>query len=118
MKKVPDVNGGGDFAPSAYLKEKDAMIEGLLLSVRQVKTQYGDKPVYTMQLKDYSCKFSKGEAFVEPKENTKVDFFASTRLARQLSSIEFGKLVRITYAGTKKAGKGAMAHVYDVLVEE
>ncbi len=118
MKKIPDVNGGGDFAPSAFLKEEGAMLEGLLLSVRQVKTMYGERPVYTLQLKDYSCKFSKDEKFVEPKEDTKVDFFAPTRLARQLSGIEFGKLVRITYAGQKKVGKGNPAHIFDVLVEE
>ncbi len=118
MKKVPDTNGGGDFPPSAYLKEEGAMLEGLLLAVRQVKTQYGEKPVYTVQLKDYNCKFAIGETFVEPTENTKVEFFASTRLARQLDKVAFGKLVRITYAGTKKVGRGNPAHIYDVLVEE
>jgi hypothetical protein len=118
MKKVADTNGGGNFAPSAYLKEDGAMVEGILLSVRQVKTQYGDKPVYTLKLKDYSCKFAQGETFVEPSENTDVDFFAPTRLARQLEKVKFGKLVRISYAGTKKIGKGNPAHVYDVLCEE
>ncbi len=118
MKKVPDTNGGGSFAPTAFLKEDGAMVEGILKSVRQAKTQYGDKPVYTLTLKDYNCKFSKDEEFVEPAENTDVDFFAPTRLARQLEKIKLGKLVRITYAGTKKVGKGMPAHIYDVLTEE
>lgn len=115
MKKVPDVNGGGTFAPSAYIREKGAMIEGVLKSVRQVKTDYGERPVYTLQLKDYACKFSKDDTFVEPEENSEVDFFAPTRLARQLASVPFGTLVRITYAGQKKVGKGNPAHIFDVL---
>jgi len=119
MKKVPDTNGGGkDFAPSAYLKEDGAMIEGVLLSVRQVNTEYGLKPVYTMELHDYNCKFSNGRAFVEPKEKEKIDFFAPTRLNRQLEKVEMNKLVRITYAGQKKVGKGNPAHIFEVLVGE
>ncbi len=118
MKNVPDVNGGGSFAPTAFLKEKDAMLEGLLVAVRQVKTQFGDKPVYSLKLKDYTCKFAQGEKFVEPAENTMVEFFAPTRLNRQLESIEMGKLVRITYAGQKKVGKGNPAHIFNVLTEE
>lgn len=118
MKKVPDMNGGGDFNPSAILKETNAMIEGVLESVRQVKTQYGEKPVYTMRVQEYTCRFVKGDKVMEPTENSKVDFFAPTRLNRQLENLGFGKLVRITYAGQKKVGKGNPAHIFDVLVEE
>ncbi len=117
MKKVTDSDGGA-FAPTAYLKEEGAMLEGTLLSVRQAKTEFGDKPVYTLKMADNNCKFSQGDKFIDPKENTEVDFFAPTRLARQLAKVEFGKLVRITYAGKVKAGKGAMAHTYEVLTEE
>lgn len=118
MKKVPDTNGGGEFKPSAFIKEEGAMIEGVLIARRLVNTMYGERPVYTMKLQDYNCKFSKGETFVEPKENEEVEFFASTRLERQLAKAGLNKLVRISYAGQKKVGKGNPAHIYDVLVGE
>jgi hypothetical protein len=45
-----------------------------------------------------------------------VDAFAPTRLARQLAQVTIGETVTITYAGTKKVGKGNPAHCFTVEV--
>lgn len=118
--RILDSNGGGaDFAPTALMKEKDAMIKGVLVARRLAKTQYGDKPVYSLTVLDASCKFTQGKGQeVSPEEGATVDLFASTRLERQLCQVAMGKTVTIKYAGTKKIGKGMPAHVYDVTLED
>lgn len=116
-RQIPDENGGGgDFAPTALLKEKGAMLKGVLLGKRNVKTQFGDKPVYSFKVLDASCKFTKGREEFQPEEGATVDAFAPTRLARQLEHVNEGETVTITYAGTKKAGRGNPAHVFTVEV--
>jgi hypothetical protein len=120
VRMIADTNGdGGDFAPTAVLKEKGAMLKGILIHKREVKTQYGLKPVYSFKVIDASCKFTTGKdrAEVQPAEGDTVDAFAPTRLARQLAQVTEGETVTITYVGTKKAGKGMPAHVFDVTVE-
>jgi hypothetical protein len=114
---IQDQNGsGGDFAPTALLKEKGAMLKGVLLGKRDVKTQFGDKPVYSFKVLDASCKFTKGKEDFQPEEGSTVDAFAPTRLARQLSQVAEGETVTITYAGTKKVGRGNPAHMFTVEV--
>ena len=110
--------GGGDFNPTALLKEEGAMLKGTLVSKRDVKTQYGPKPVYVFKVLDASCKFTLGKdrKEVQPEEGTLVDAFAPTRLARQLAQVTIGETVTITYAGTKKVGKGNPAHCFTVEV--
>jgi hypothetical protein len=116
---IPDANGdGGDFAPTAVLKEKGARLKGVLLSKRLAKTQYGERPVYSFKVLEASCKFTQGKAEVQPEEGDTVDAFAPTRLARQLSQVANGETVTIEYAGTKKTGKGLPAHIFAVTVEE
>jgi hypothetical protein len=119
-RTITDENGGGsgDFAPTAMLKEKGAMLKGVLIGKRDVKTQYGPKPVYSFQVLDASCKFTTGKerTEVQPNEGDTVDAFAPTRLARQLAQVQTGETVTITYQGTKKAGKGMPAHFYSVEV--
>lgn len=115
---IADSNGGGtDFAPTALLKEKGAMLKGVLVGMRNAKTQYGDKPVYSFKVLDASCKFTRGKEEVQPAEGDTVDAFAPTRLARQLAQVKEGETVTIEYAGTKKAGKGMPAHTFNVTVE-
>jgi len=117
---IKDENGGGgDFAPTALLKEKDAMLKGVLIGKRNVKTQYGDKPVYSFKVLDASCKFTTGKdkSEVQPAEGDTVDAFAPTRLARQLAHVAEGETVTITYQGTKKVGRGQPAHFFAVEVE-
>lgn len=117
VRKIEDTNGA-DFAPTAVLKEAGAMLKGVLFSKRLVKTKYGDKPVYSFKVLDATCKFTKGKGEeVSPAEGDTVDAFAPTRLARQLAQVADGETVTITYKGTKKAGKGMPAHVFDVVVE-
>ncbi len=119
-REIPDTNGGGkDFAPTALLREEGAMLKGVLLGRRNVKTVYGDKPVYSFKVIDATCKFTLGKDKVEvqPEEGATVDAFAPTRLARQLTNVTYGETVTIEYAGTKKAGKGLPAYVFKVTVE-
>jgi hypothetical protein len=118
-RNIPDENGGGgDFNPTALLKEKGAMLKGVLVSKRDVKTQYGPKPVYSFQVLEASCKFTLGKdnKEVQPEEGATVDAFAPTRLARQLAQVNVGETVTITYVGTKKVGKGMPAHTFAVEV--
>ena len=118
-RQIPDTNGdGGSFAPTAVLKEKGAMLKGVLTGVRSAKTQYGDKPVYSFKVLDASCKFTRGKEEVQPAEGDTVDAFAPTRLARQLAQVTEGETVTIEYAGTKKTGKGMPAHTFKVTVGE
>ena len=120
-RQIADENGGGsgDFNPTALLKETGAMLKGILMSKREVKTQYGAKPVYTFKVLDASCKFTTGKekTEVQPAEGDSVDAFAPTRLARQLEHVNTGETVTITYAGTKKVGRGNPAHIFTVEVE-
>ena len=117
-RQIADSNGGGgDFAPTALLKAEGAMLKGVLLGRRNVKTKYGDKPVYSVTVLEASCKFTRGAEEVEPAENDKVDFFAPTRLDRQLVQVANGETVTITYAGKKKMNKGQDAHTFAVSVE-
>lgn len=118
-RNIPDSNGdGGSFAPTALLKEQGAMLKGVLLGKREVKTQYGAKPVYSFKVLDASCKFTTGKdkQEVQPAEGDTVDAFAPTRLARQLAQVAAGETVTITYAGTKKVGRGQPAHFFSVEV--
>jgi hypothetical protein len=117
-RTIVDANGGGDFNPTALLKEKGAMLKGVLVSKRDVKTQYGDKPVYSFKVLDASCRFmiGKDNKEVQPAEGDTVDAFAPTRLARQLAQVNTGETVTITYQGTKKVGRGQPAHYFNVEV--
>jgi hypothetical protein len=117
---IADTNGeGGEFNPTADLKVQGAMLKGVVASRRDVKTQYGPRPVYSFKVLDASCKFflGKDRKEVQPEEGSTVDAFAPTRLARQLAQVAIGETVTITYGGTKKTGKGQPAHVFNVTVE-
>lgn len=117
-RAIPDENGGGEFHPTALLKEEGAMLKGVLMGKRDVKTQYGAKPVFSFKVLDASCKFTSGKekTEVQPAEGDMVDAFAPTRLARQLAHVNVGETVTIMYAGTKKVGRGNPAHIFNVEV--
>lgn len=116
--KIPDTNGGGNFSPTALMKEEGKMLKGKLLSRREVETMYGKKPVYKLQVLDASCDFSLGKGEnVTPAEGAEIDLFAPTRLERQLLKVPFNSTVTIIHTGKKKVGKGQPAHTYSVEVE-
>jgi hypothetical protein len=120
-RAIPDEGGDSrEFNPTALLKETGAMLKGVLVEKREVKTQYGPKPVYVFKVLDASCRFTigKNRQEVQPAEGDLVDAFAPTRLARQLAHVTAGETVTITYQGTKKVGRGNPAHIYAVTVEE
>lgn len=116
-KFIKDENGGGSFSPTALMKTEGKMLKGTLTGRREVKTMYGNKPVYSLTVLDASCDFSigKGEN-VQPEEGATVDLFAPTRLERQLVQVPIGSTVTIIHTGTKKVGKGQPAHTYSVEV--
>lgn len=116
-RAIPDENGGGDFNPTAMLREAGAVLKGILESKRDVKTQFGAKPVYTFRVLDASCKFMADKKEVQPAEGDLVDAFAPTRLARQLAHVNVGETVTISYIGQKKVGRGNPAHIFKVEVE-
>lgn len=115
MGNIADEDGG-TFAPTACIKEKGAMVKGTINSIRLVKTKFGEKPVYSLKVMDADCKFTVGKERAEafPGEGDLVEFFAPTRLARQLAKVRQGHTVTIKYRGTKQVGRGNPAHVYDV----
>lgn len=118
-RTIADENGGsGDFNPTALLKEAGAMLKGVLVEKREVKTQYGPKPVYVFKVEDATCKFTLGKERkeVQPEEGALVDAFAPTRLARQLAHVNVGETVTITYAGKKQMARGQAAHTFSVEV--
>lgn len=119
-RQIADENGaGGTFAPTALLKQEGAMLKGILMGKRDVKTQYGAKPVFSFKVLDASCKFTLGKerTEVQPEEGATVEAFAPTRLARQLAHVNVGETVTIVYQGTKKVGRGNPAHIFEVTVE-
>lgn len=116
-RTIADENGGGEFAPTAILKETGAMLKGILVGKRDAKTQYGPKPVYSFKVMEASCKFMLNKVEVQPEQGATVDAFAPTRLARQLAHVENGETVTIEYKGTKKVGRGQPAHIFDVKVD-
>lgn len=118
-RTIPDENGGGgEFHPTALLKEEGAMLKGVMVGKRDVKTQYGAKPVFSFKVLDASCRFTRGKekTEVQPAEGDTVEAFAPTRLARQLAHVNQGETVTITYVGTKKVGRGNPAHIFNVEV--
>lgn len=115
---IADENGsGGNFNPTAMLRETGAILKGILTAKRDVKTQYGERPVYTFKVLDASCKFIANKTEVQPAEGDLVDAFAPTRLARQLAHVNVGETVTISYVGQKKVGRGNPAHIFTVEVE-
>lgn len=115
-KKIADVNGGGTFLPTAYMKEEGKMITGVLKSKRLADTQYGKKPVYTITVEDATCDFTQNKVPVTPPAGSDVDMFAPTRLERQLEQVDLGSKVTIINKGKRKVGRGQPAHIFDVEV--
>lgn len=115
-RQIADENGAS-FNPTAMLREAGAMLKGILVGKREVKTKFGPRPVYIFKVLDASCKFTNNKVEVQPSEGDTVEAFASTRLARQLVHVNVGETVTIIYQGTKKVGQGQPAHVYTVDVE-
>lgn len=116
-RNIPDENGGGEFNPTALLKEEGATLKGIMVTRREAKTIYGMKPVYTFKVLDANCRFTKDKKEVEPNQGDLVDFFASTRLARQLAHVNEGETVTVGYLGTKKVGRGQPAHIFNVTID-
>lgn len=108
--------------PVVNVTEKEgSFLEGVLVERKLVKTQYGDRPVYSLKLEDSDMRFmiKEGKEYVEKKEVAQgelVSVFAPTLLDRALLKAEGGASVRIVYTGMgKSTKKGRNApHTFEV----
>jgi len=116
-REIPDVSVGGNFPPTAELRDNGVMLKGVILGHEQRDLGFGLKPIYRIQVLDASCKFRKEKVEVRPEEGTTVEVIVPTRLARQLEHVKEGETVTIVNQGTKKVGRGKPAHVFAVTVE-
>lgn len=105
------------FAPTAEIRAEGAMLKGVLLSSREVETQWGKKPVYRIKVLDADCKFTLDKAEVTPVEGSEVDVFAPTLLNVQLKKVPVGEMITIKYLGRGKKGKGQPPHMFSVVGE-
>lgn len=113
---ISDVDASS-FAPTAQIKTDGAMLKGRLVSRIERKTKWGAKPVYSVTVVDATCKFLKGKDEVFPNAGDKVEFFAPTRLERQLAQVPLNSGVTIKYMGRKDTGGANPAHSFHVEVE-
>lgn len=117
-RTIPDEGGnGGDFPPTAELREANAMLKGVLDGRVERDLGYGMKPIYRFKVLDASCKFMLQKQEVQPNEGALVEVIAPTRLARQLAHVAVGETVTIENAGKKKVGRGQPAHIFKVVIE-
>lgn len=114
---IEDQSVGGDFPPTAELREKGAMLKGVMLGREERDLGFGLKPIYKFQVLDASCRFIKDKQDVEPDQGATVEVIAPTRLARQLAHVRPNEVVTIENNGTKKVGRGKPAHVFNVTIE-
>ena len=102
------------FNPTAQLKTEGAMLKGRLTEKRAVKTKFGSKPVYVVEVTDASCKFLKGKEEVFPEAGAASDVFATTRLERQLAQVPLKSNIEIRCLGRKDVGGPNPAWMYHV----
>jgi len=115
-KVISDVDTS-KFAPTAQIKVEGAMLKGKLVSKIERKTKWGLKPVYGIEVADATCKFTKGDDEVFPNAGDKVEFFAPTRLERQLIQVPLNSTVTLKNTGRKDTGGANPAHTFHVEVE-
>lgn len=116
---ILDTGVGGDFPPTAEMRELGAMLKGTIVRKEERDLGFGTKPIYVFKVIDASCKFTVGKERkeVQPEEGALIEVIAPTRLARQLAQLKEGDVVTMINAGTKKVGRGKPAHVFDVVAE-
>ena len=102
------------FAPTAQLQTAGASLTGVLVGKKERKTKWGMRPLYSVKVTDADCKFMKGDAEVFPNAGEDVEFFAPTRLARQLDQVPMNSNVVIRYLGKKETGGANPAHAFHV----
>lgn len=98
-----------------------SFVQGVLRERKEVKTQWGMRPVFGLELEDSDMRFmTKGDKglYIEIKEvaqGSLVSIFAPTLLDRALQQATAGDKVKIVYSGVGKAKKGRNApHMFDV----
>lgn len=114
MGKVINDVDTSNFAPNAQIKVDGATVTGFLKARREIKTKFGLKSVFVLEVTDAECKFMKGSEEVFPQPGEKVEILPPTRLARQLAQVPMNSKVLIKYAGKKETGGPNAAHTFHV----
>ncbi len=108
------LTGNGGFPASPMLRDKiGATLTGVLRGSRSVKTQFGDKKVYQVEVVDADCDFKKDGLPYEPSAGEIVEIMASTVLAHHLDAVKEGETFKTTYKGLGKKGKGNAPHLFE-----
>lgn len=102
------------FPASPYLKDKiGATVTGTMKGNRLVKTQFGEKTVYSFAVVDADCDFKKDGLPYEPAAGEIVEIMAPTVLGKHLAQVKEGETFKTTYKGLGKKGKGNAPHLFD-----
>ncbi len=104
----------GVFNPTAFIKEKGLTLEGTMQDKRTIKTQFGEKPVYTLKVTGGNCRFTQGKEDVDVSVGDSVDVIPPTRLDRQLAQVLAGQEISIECLGRGKAVKGQAPWLFKV----
>ena len=108
---------GSDFPPSPLLRDKiGATLTGIIKGTRLAKTQYGEKPVFTVQLVDADCDFIRNGEPYEPAAGELVEIMPPTVLAKHLAQVKEGETFKTVYKGLGKKGKGNAPHLFETEV--
>lgn len=115
------LSGSAEATPLVNITEKEgSFLQGVLRDRREVKTQYGMRPVYTLELEDtdMSTVIKNGNSYdkCDVAQGANVGVFAPTLLDRALLKAAPGDTLRIVYQGLgKSTKKGRNApHMFDV----
>lgn len=105
------------FPASPMLREKIGnSITGILKGSRTAKTQYGEKPVYVVQLVDADCDFLRDGLPYEPEAGELIEIMPPTVLAKHLAQVKEGETFKTVYAGLGKKSKGNPPHLFETEV--
>lgn len=109
-RKITNLEG---FPASPMLREKiGSSLTGTVVSTRIAKTQYGDKPVYTVKLVDADCDFLRDGLPYEPAAGELVEIMPPSVLAKHLAQVQPGETFKTVYQGLGKKGKGNPPHLF------
>ncbi len=105
------------FPASPMLREKIGnSLTGKLKGQRIVKTQYGDKAVFQVELVDADCDFIKDGNPYEPIAGETIEIMPPTVLAKHFAQVKDGETFKTVYMGLGKKGKGNPPHLFETEV--
>jgi hypothetical protein len=116
-------SGSGKISPEIRLKDKAGQwVQGTLVRNEEVKTQFGNKRVIEIKLKDTnvteaSTKAKDGAITTMPvKIGQTYGIWTFTNLAYAVENLKVGTEVHITYEGTPNGGKARQGNPHQAKV--